>query len=322
MSTERILVAICTHNPRPAFLAETLAALRAQTQPIADWRLLIVDNASRDPLSGSLDLSWHPAARIVREEKLGTAHARLCALREARDHGEALLLFVDDDNVLAEDYIARGIAIAAASPRLGAWGGQLLARYETPPTAWIKRYEIYLAIWALASETRTDHFVSYDAIPPTAGCFLRLAVATRYLEITASDPRRLLLGARGDVQLRGEDTDLVLTAYDLGMEVGRFPELKVTHIIPAGRLTADYLSGLMHGTLLGAKMLEYIRFGRIPASQDGNWLSRLVERARVARLPDHMRRIATAESRARQDARRLIGEWQQTSRPDRAPKAP
>jgi hypothetical protein len=319
MNTERLLVAICTHDPRPAFLAETLVALRAQTQPVSDWRLLIVDNASHEPLARNLDLAWHPAARVVREEKLGVAHARLRALHEARDCGESLLLFVDDDNILAEDYISRGLAMASASPRLGAWGGQLLARHETPPPAWIKRYENYLAIWSFSRETVTDHFVGYDAIPPTAGCFLRLAVAERYLELTVADPRRLLLGARGDVQLRGEDTDLVLTAYDLGLAVGRFPELKLTHIIPAGRLTAEYLAGLMHGTLLGFAMLEYIRFGRTPPPPAGNWLRQLIERSRIGRLPSHMRLIATAEFRARQDARRLVHAWRQ-DRPDAAQK--
>ena len=61
-------VVMCTHNPRPEILARTLAALRAQTAPLGRWELVIVDNASTPPVAGQVDLSWHPAARVVREE--------------------------------------------------------------------------------------------------------------------------------------------------------------------------------------------------------------------------------------------------------------
>lgn len=309
MNSSRLLVVICTHDPHPTRIQQVLEALRRQSVPAAKWDLLVVDNASSPPLSEGLRLDWHPRPVVLREEKLGTAHARHAALRHARTIGSALLLFVDDDNVLEPDYLERGLMLADSRPRLGCWGGQLEPRHEKPPPEWSRRYFNYLAIWIFSRETCADRFEDYDSLPPTAGCFLRGAVASRYLELVTADPRRLQLGARGDVQLRGEDTDLVLTAFDLGLQVGRFPELRLTHLIPAGRLTPEYIAGLMHGTLLGTAMVEYIRFGRIPAAADGGWLGGLVERARIARLPRHLRLIATAERRAGRDARRLVREW-------------
>ena len=308
-----MIVAICTHNPRPAYLAETLGALRAQTQPVSDWRLLIIDNASREPLDQTLDLSWHPDARVVREEKLGTAHARHRALREARELKERLVLFVDDDNILANNYIARGLAIAAESPQLGAWGGQLQPRYETPPPEWLNNYKQYLAIWEFDQDREAGQLVSYDDIPPTAGCFIRAEVIEKYLQLVADEPRRLLLGARGSLQLRGEDTDLVLATFDLGLKTGRFTSLALTHIIPDGRLAPAYIANLMHGTLLGTAMLEYIRFKRIPKPSDG-LLPRFLQLYRTARLPAHLRTIAFAELRAKREARKLVSDWQKHER--------
>ncbi len=310
MNSPRLLVVICTHNPHPTRIQRALDALRDQSVPVATWDLLVIDNASSPPLAGSLRLDWHPAHLILREEKLGTAHARHAALRHAHSTRSELLLFVDDDNVLKLDYLARGLELAGSRPRLGCWGGQLQPLYETQAPGWAHRYFNYLAIWEFSRETCVDHFDGYDSLPPTAGCFIRGAVVSRYLELVSADPRRLQLGACGDVQLRGEDTDLVLTAFDLGLQVGRFPELCLTHLIPAGRLTPDYIAGLMNGTLLGTAMLEYIRYGRIPAAPTKNWLQRLIESVRIARLPRDMRLIANAERRARRDSRRLVRDWQ------------
>ena len=102
-----ISVIICSHNPRPEYLRRTLEALKAQTLPTKDWELLLVDNASKEPLAGRFDLSWHPNARHVRENELGLTTARLRGIREA--HSD-LLVFVDDDNVLRTiQYLDRSV---------------------------------------------------------------------------------------------------------------------------------------------------------------------------------------------------------------------
>src|SRR4051812_93219 len=97
-----ISVVLCTHNPRPDFLARTLGSLRAQNLALSQWELVIVDNHSANPLSSLVDLSWHPNGRIIREDELGLTPARLRGIAET--HGE-ILVFVDDDNVLQSDYL-------------------------------------------------------------------------------------------------------------------------------------------------------------------------------------------------------------------------
>ena len=115
-------VVICTHNPRPHYLSRVLYALRAQTLPPEEWELLLIDNASNNPLTaGKYDLSWHPCARHVREEELGLAWARLRGMHEAAAN---LLVFVDDDNVLDVNYLREAIrnrARVADAGRLGQW---------------------------------------------------------------------------------------------------------------------------------------------------------------------------------------------------------
>ena len=71
-----ISVVICSHNPREDYLRRVLAALKAQTLPKEQWELLLIDNASKEPLAGRW-VFWHPYARIIRENQLGLTPARL-----------------------------------------------------------------------------------------------------------------------------------------------------------------------------------------------------------------------------------------------------
>jgi GT2 family glycosyltransferase len=45
---------------------------------------------------------------------------------------------------------------------------------------------------------------------------------------------------RGDSLASGGDNDICLTALEQGWQVGYFPQLQLTHLIPAGRMTLDY----------------------------------------------------------------------------------
>src|SRR5438045_2554303 len=87
-----ISVVICTHNPRPDYLRRVLEALRNQTLPKKQWELLLIDNASSEPVAGNWDLKWHPNARHIGEYELGLTPARLRGIKESC--GE-LLVFVD-----------------------------------------------------------------------------------------------------------------------------------------------------------------------------------------------------------------------------------
>ena len=66
-----ISVILCSYNPRWDYLQRCLVALRAQTMALHCWELLIIDNRSQVPLADRVELSWHPDARVIREQVLG-----------------------------------------------------------------------------------------------------------------------------------------------------------------------------------------------------------------------------------------------------------
>ena len=100
----QVSVIIPTHNPDLGRLRRTLSGLRAQTLPADEWEILVVDNASVPALEVELVREFAPAnLRVVREPRLGLTSARRRGFTEAR---APLCVLVDDDNLLAPDYLA------------------------------------------------------------------------------------------------------------------------------------------------------------------------------------------------------------------------
>jgi glycosyltransferase involved in cell wall biosynthesis len=267
-------VLIRAHNPRMDYLARVLQALREQDLPCSEWELLLIDNASRIPLAGTCDLSWHPHARCIVETKLGHTHALLRGIREAQSE---LLVIVDDDNVLAPDYLSECTRISEKSPFLGAWGGQQVPEFEggEPPEAWKRDF------WTsrLEKEIWSNNY-DRETAPIGAGGCVRRAVASRYTELAIADSLRLNL-------VSAEDIDMAFMACDMGLGIGRFASLRLVHLIPQQRLTNDYLFRLMERISYSETIVIALRQG-IPA-----------KRCRVDRLVDFYKRLRISKLQRR-----------------------
>lgn len=245
-------VIICAHNPRPDYLERTLAALRAQTLPLGEWELLIVDNASAEPLADRFALDWHPAGRHIREMQLGLTPARLRGISVAR--GE-LLIFVDDDNVLAPDFLAEAARIGETHPFLGAWGGSALGEFDIEPATWTRPYLHELTIREVCRAVWSSNIEDLTCVPFGAGLCIRKAVAERYAAALSRGGDRNQLGRRGTSLMSGEDLDMVLMCPQLGLGFGLFPELTLKHLIPPARHQEDYLARLVYAKAYSQQVL-------------------------------------------------------------------
>ena len=259
-----ISVITCAHNPRPDYLQQVLDALRNQTLGKQSWEYLLIDNASSEPLAARVDLSWHPQARHVREENLGLTHARLRGIRESV--GE-ILVFVDDDNVLDADFLEQALNIANEWPRLGTWGGQTRPGFEARPADWTRQYWSRLVIREFDTDRWSNQPDQADTMPCGAGMCVRRSVADHYAELHATGRRNILMDRAGDSLVSGGDTDMAICACDLGLGMGLFTRLKLTHMIPSGRLTEDYLVRLVEGLAYSGVVLNSFRStnGHVPA---------------------------------------------------------
>jgi glycosyltransferase involved in cell wall biosynthesis len=241
----KLSVIICTHNPRPDYLSRTLEALRAQTLSHDEWELLVIDNASRPPVRDSVNLTWHPKARQIREETLGLTPARLRGIQEAQ--GE-LLVFVDDDSRLESSYLETASYIGKSRPDLGCWGaGWIEPEYEKPPPDWIDVYDDALAIRRLDRDLWANIPTSNLSLPYGVGMCLRRTVADQYAILCQRDNVRRSLDRAGESLASCGDTDIGILACELGMGTASFRGLRITHLIPERRTTQQYMSRLVAG---------------------------------------------------------------------------
>ena len=246
-------VVIPTHNPREDYLRRVLEALRRQTLVKDLWELVVVDNGSREPLKAAVgprdygttgpqatevDLSWHANARIVREEGLGLTNARLRGFAETA--GEVIVL-VDDDNVLAPDYLEQVMGIAREYPFLGTWSGALELELEPGSPAPAKELRHLLCERKPTKEVWSNDRSNFAATPWGAGECIRRAVAEAYATKVAGDPRRRQLDLQGQQLVYGGDTDIAYTGLEMGLGMGVFTSLRIIHLTPKSRCTEEYL---------------------------------------------------------------------------------
>src|SRR6185503_17460593 len=77
--------------------------------------------------------------RLLTERKQGLTAARVCGV--ANSSGE-WVAFVDDDCLLAEDWVEQAARFASEHPECGAFGGKIVLDWECTPPAFVlnRRY--------------------------------------------------------------------------------------------------------------------------------------------------------------------------------------
>jgi glycosyltransferase involved in cell wall biosynthesis len=267
----RISVAISTHNPDVILFDKTLRALAEQTLPINDWELVIVDNASIKPLNSS-EIQWcRGNCRIIREERLGLTYGRIAGVQQSRGD---IVVFVDDDNILARDYLQNALRILDSDLGLGIVGGVIEPVWcDAAPEPWAAEF-----LWALALRNHGDSVlvgrIDSDSkefpyfAPIGAGMVARRAALANWIADAGS---KSLPGRRGTELTSCEDTEMVFQALRSNWSVGYFPELKVKHLIPGRRLRADYLARLHYEGIKSWVEVSY-KYGICPIKPLAPWI--------------------------------------------------
>lgn len=273
-----LTVVIPAYHPTQAELSATLAALRLQTTPTDRWELVLIDNGS-EPAVSAAHIGWHPHARCLREETPGLVHARAAGFRAARG---PLIVVVDQDNVLAPDYLAQALRLAVEYPRLGTWGaGNILPRYERPELAPPATLASLLTLRQSKRDSISADIDHHDSTPWGAGLCVRREVVDAYLTELEANPLKGELDLRGDLRLSGGDTDIAYTACRLGFDKGIFARLRLDHLIPARRCTAEFLCRTAEGRGYSEILHHVVLNGRLPPKESGwRWMLRRWRRRR------------------------------------------
>lgn len=231
-----LALAICTYN-NAALLDQALDALERQAvDPATDWAALVVDNNSTDStpevVRCYMQRNTIPNLRYVRETKQGLAYARRRAVQETTSD---LIAFVDDDCMLAPDWVEQAVAFCRTHPKAGAAGGKVHPVWEVPPSTMIP-YRFGQDFGATPVQLPNTGFTYLMG----AGLVLNRSalVASRWLD------RMILTDRKGSSLLSGGDIEIVLRIRQAGYELWYTPTMHLDHYVPRQRISPHYLRRL------------------------------------------------------------------------------
>ena len=290
----RISVIVSCHNSRGDLLTRALKALQKQTLPKPQWELLVIDNGSRETLASRGDVWFPDNAKILRNEtpenEASLVEARSRGIRESAG---AVLVFVDDDNILAPNYLEAAVKIGESWPRLGAWGGNIALEYEDSSSRLPPELEPLLCCRSVNSPIWSNVQNHHASTPWGAGLCVRREIAIAYLRRLEEEPDRRRLDPVGSEMRFGGDTDMVYTGLNMGFGKGVFPELSLIHVIPVGRCKPDYLERALEAHGYSSGLHGWLESGAVeqPRSDFRFWVGELLRWPRYSAV-ERMRRRA------------------------------
>ncbi|MDP9173896.1 MAG: glycosyltransferase family 2 protein [Planctomycetota bacterium] len=251
-----LTIAICAHNAAGR-IGATLAAFSGQNASQVKWEILLIDNNSSDATSRvarEVGESLNLPLRVIFEAAPGLTNARRRAANEARGR---LLSYIDDDNIVALDWIVRCVEFLDSFPQCGIVGGRVDPIFEDPasrPADFDQRYAEALAVRNLGDQPLRLIPPKHDG-PPGAGMTGRTALFRTIL----NDVACRLSGPKGRRLSRGEDSEIGLVAHRLGWELWYAPTLRMGHVLPPARLNEVYLNRLIAEGSESGPWLDYLR---------------------------------------------------------------
>ncbi len=239
-------IVICTYN-RAADLQACLAALAAQRGANEGWRVTVVDNNSTDATPGVV-AAWAardspPGLRRIVERTQGLTPARLRGIRESVADWVA---FVDDDCIVAPDWVAEALRFAAAHPEAGAFGGRVLPDWGVPPPPHLKRHG-----WLFAEQ-------AYGDAPRMVGNLVGAGVVLnrRALAAVGWTRKPYLADRTGVGHVSGGDVEIGCRLAAGGYPLWYAPGLRIDHRVAPARQRMRQLLGLARGLGAGAELVS------------------------------------------------------------------
>jgi glycosyltransferase involved in cell wall biosynthesis len=254
-------VAIRTYNAEKR-LPEVLDRLLTQinTENI-HWEVLVIDNNSTDQTAAVVAeyaQRWRPDSQIryLSEPRQGVGYGRELAMREAAS--EALVGFLDDDNLPEQTWLATAYRFGQQHPNAGAYGGNIYPKLDTPSPDDFHRIQFLLAIndSGSASFRYPRTFIGRRS-PINPGCVIRKQAWQEAV------PQSRRLWGRDESQRSmatcAEDVEVFHYIINSRWEVWHNGDMQVWHHMPARRLEPEYLLRMARKSGLSAHALRLSR---------------------------------------------------------------
>lgn len=242
-NTLKVSVVVCCFNSSQRIIPTLRHLQQQKVPPELCFEIIVVDNNSLDGTSEAAAAAWgdfNPGTefRIIRESRQGLSFARERGLKEAQHE---IVVFVDDDNWLASDYLACAADLMIQHPHVALLGGWIDPLFEAEKPGWFDEVE---GIFAVGNKGASARVQPPGYTVPGAGMVVRKAalreLATQGFEFTLSDRSGQSLCGGGDIELN-------LALQLCGWQIYYDPRLRLRHFLPQDRLQWKYAHGLIRG---------------------------------------------------------------------------
>lgn len=267
----RLSIVIATYN-RATLLLDALKSVIRQSAPAQEWECVVVNNNSSDNTSECFAefASGHPEynLRIVNEPNQGLSYARNRGIRESV--GEYIAI-IDDDEHIAEDFVAAYIKLFDSVPEAVAAGGPIVAEYPTGRPRWMSCYTERPIANTMYFGEEVREFPK-GRVPGGGNMALRRSAIRRYGVFDTS------LGYSGESLIGGEECDLFERLQIADAKYYYVPTAVMYHIIPREKLTKEYFARLSYN--VGVSQLRrarlYRRVWRVRFVELSKWVATLL----------------------------------------------
>lgn len=267
----RLSIVIATYN-RATLLLDALESVIRQSASAQEWECVVVNNNSSDNTSECFAefAGEHPEynLRIVDEPNQGLSYARNRGIRESV--GEYIAI-IDDDEHIAEDFVAAYIRLFDDVPEAVAAGGPIVARYPTGRPRWMSCYTERPIANTMYFGEEVREFPK-GRVPGGGNMALRRSAIRRYGVFDTS------LGYSGESLIGGEECDLFERLQIADAKYYYVPTAVMYHIIPREKLTKEYFARLSYN--VGVSQLRrarlYRRVWRVRFVELSKWVATLL----------------------------------------------
>lgn len=267
----RLSIVIATYN-RATLLLDALKSVIRQSAPAQEWECVVVNNNSSDNTSERFAefAREHPEynLRIVDEPNQGLSYARNRGIRESV--GEYIAI-IDDDEHIAEDFVAAYIKLFDSVPEAVAAGGPIVAEYPTGRPRWMSCYTERPIANTMYFGEEVREFPK-GRVPGGGNMALRRSAIRRYGVFDTS------LGYSGESLIGGEECDLFERLQIADAKYYYVPTAVMYHIIPREKLTKEYFARLSYN--VGVSQLRrarlYRRVWRVRFIELSKWVATLL----------------------------------------------
>ena len=290
MRGPEVTVLFSTYNGGKT-LPRMLEALCASTLPHDRWKLVAVDNNSKDDTGEVLGrYRDRLPLEMLFESRQGKEHALALGFR----HLEGDLVILTDDDVIPEpDWLEQFLRVAAEHPEFDIFGGMIEPDWERQPDPWLLR---------LSAEQRGILY-AINARPPEGpvpaglifgpnSAFRRSIVGTTYVTHDNLGPNAAIAQYP-----MGQDTAVALRLERNGARAFHSPRPRLRHMVRANSMTEDWVLRRAERFGMGMVAIHPEFFDRkrkvagLPVSTAALWAAMLPVTWGLKRLPVGDRRF-------------------------------